>query len=137
MAFSDPGKNRSIWDKSRGPQPAEVTLAEDCALGDVLGYSTGWKRGLATAGSVIQGRCVALAPGKSGKVVPVDPAPVVRGYSGGTPGNYVYVAEGTNKGKITETKPSTTDDADTVVGIVLSATKVLFFLNSRPDSVAA
>ena len=137
MAFADPATGRKIVDSGRGTRPGTVTLAEACVGGDVLGYSTGWKRALATAGSVIQGRVVALGPGAIGDVIPVSPNPVIGGYTGGTPGNPVYVAEGTDYGKITETIPATTNDATTVVGIVLSATEVLFYLNSRADSTAA
>ncbi len=136
MAFSDPGKGRVILDSGRGPEPEKVTLAEDCKSGDVLGYSSGWKRALATTGSVIQGRLVALRAGANGEEVPVSANPVVGGYSGATPGNYVYVDEGSNNGQITETAPSTTGDANTIIGMALSATEVLFFLNSRPDSTA-
>ncbi len=136
MAFSDPGKGRVVLDSGRGTEPEKVVLAEDSKCGDALGYSSGWKRALATTGSVIQGRLVALADGKSGEEVPVSANPVIGGYSGATPGNYIYVAEGSDNGQITETAPSTTGDADTIIGIALSATEVMFFLNSRPDSTA-
>ena len=136
MAFSDPGTGRIILDSGRGTEPGKVTLAEDCKCGDVLGYSSGWKRALATTGSVIQGRLVTLADGESGEEVPVSANPVVSGYSGATPGGYVYVDEGSNNGQITQTAPSTSGDADTIIGVALSATKVLFFLNSRADSTA-
>ena len=136
MAFSDPGKGRVIFDSGRGTEPGKVTLAEDCKCGDVLGYSSGWKRALATTGSVIQGRLVALVDGKNGEEVPVSSGPVVSGYSGATPGGYVYVDEGSNNGQVTQTAPSTSGDANTIIGIALSATEVLFFLNSRPDSTA-
>ncbi len=76
MAFSDSGAGRVILDSGRGTEPEKVTLAEDCKSGDVLGYSSGWKRALATTGSVIQGRLVALADGKSGGEVPVSANPV-------------------------------------------------------------
>ena len=136
MAFSDPGKGRIILDSGRGTEPEKVTLAEDCKCGDVLGYSSGWKRALATTGSVSQGRLVALTDGKNGEQVPVSANPVVGGYSGATPGSYVYVAEGTNNGKVTQTAPSTSGDANTIIGFALSATTVMFFLNSRADSTA-
>ena len=136
MAFSDPGKGRVILDSGRGTEPQKVTLAEDVKCGDVLGYSSGWKRTLATTGSVIQGRLVALRDGASGEEVPISANPVVGGYSEATPGSYVYVAEGSNNGQITETVPSTAGDANTIIGIALLATEVLFFLNSRPDSTA-
>ena len=136
MAFSDPGKGRVVLDSGRGTEPGKVTLAEACKCGDMLGYSSGWKRALATTGSVIQGREVALADGKSGGEVPVSANPVVGGYSGATVGDYVYVDEGSNYGRITQTAPSTAGDANTIVGIALSETEVMFFLNSRPDSTA-
>ena len=136
MAFSDPGKGRVVLDSGRGTEPEKVTLAEDCKCGDVLGYSSGWKRALATTGSVIQGRLVALADGENGGEVPVSANPVIGGYSGATPGGYVYVAEGSNNGQITQTAPSTSGDANTIIGIALSATEVMFFLNSRADSTA-
>jgi len=136
MAFSDPGTGRVIRDSGRGTEPEKVTLAEDCKCGDVLGYSSGWKRALATTGSVIQGRLVALADGENGGEVPVSANPAVGGYSGATSGSYVYVAEGSDNGEITQTAPSTSGDANTIIGIALSATEVMFFLNSRPDSTA-
>ncbi len=136
MAFSDPAKGRTVIDSGRGVEPGKVTLAEDCKRGDVLGYSSGWKRALATTGSVIQGRLVALAKGASGGEVPVSTGPVVGGYSGATVGGYVYVDEGTNYGQITQTAPSTSGDANTIVGVALSASDVMFFLNSRADSTA-
>ena len=136
MAFSDPGTGRITLDSGRGPEPGKVTLAEGCKRGDVLGYSSGWKRALATTSSVIQGRLVALADGESGGEVPVSANPVVGGYTGATAGGYVYVDEGTNYGQITQTAPSTSGDADTIIGMALSATEVLFFLNGRADSTA-
>ncbi|UCH43493.1 MAG: hypothetical protein JSW16_02825 [Dehalococcoidales bacterium] len=136
MAFSDPGKGRNVLDSGRGTEPGKVTLAEGCKCGDVLGYSSGWKRALATTGSVIQGRLVALTDGDNGQEVPVSPNPVVGGYSGATAGGYIYVDEGSNNGQVTQTAPTTSGDADTIVGIALSATEVLFFLNSRADSTA-
>ena len=123
-------------DSGRGTEPGKVTLAESCKRGDVLGYSSGWKRALATQGSVIQGRLVALTDGQSGDEVPVSANPVIGGYSGATLGGYVYVAEGSNYGQITQTAPSTSGDANTIVGVALSATEVMFFLNSRADSTA-
>ena len=135
MAFADPQVGRSIKDSGRGTQPGKVTLAGACVRGDVLGYSTGWKRALATAGGVIQGRVVALEDGAIGDVIGVSSNPVLSGYTGATAGSYVYVAEGTDNGKITETIPTTATDATTIIGITLSATDVLFFLNSRADSV--
>jgi len=134
MAFSDPGIGRQVI-VSPGPAAAMVTVAEDVKEGDILGYSSGWKRALATAGGVIQGRLVALAHTPSGGNCPVAAHCVVDGYSEATPGGYVYVAEGSDKGKVTQTAPSTSGDATTIIGIALSDTAIQFFLNSRADSV--
>ena len=136
MALTDPGSGRTTLDSGRGTQPQKVTLAEACKAGDVLGYSSGWKRALATVGTAIQGRVIALRDGATGEEVPVSANPVIGGYSGATPGGYVYVAEGTNNGEVTETAPSTSGDCNTIIGIALSATSVMFFLNSRADSTA-
>jgi hypothetical protein len=137
MAFSDPGISRQIISSGMGPEAPTVTLAAACKRGDVLGYSTGWKPALATVSGVIQGRLIALADGKSGDVIPVSPRAVVGGYSGATPGANIYVAEGATAGLVTETAPTTTNDATTIIGIALSATEVMFFLNSRADSLSA
>jgi len=137
MSLSDPGKGRNIINSNVGPEAPTVTLAEACSRGDVLGYSSGWKLALATVGTAIQGRLVALADGAIGDVIPVSPNPVVNGYSGATPGGYVYVAESTDSGQITQTAPSDSGDCDTIIGIALSATEVAFFLNARVDSLSS
>lgn len=136
MAFSDPGIGRQVI-VSPSPAAAMVTVAEAVKEGDILGYSSGWKRALATAGSVIQGRLVALAHTPANGKCPVAKDCVVEGYSGATPGGYVYVAEGSDNGKVTQTAPNTTNDANTVIGIALDDTTIQFFLNSRADSVSA
>lgn len=135
MAFSDPAKGRQVqW--SPGPAAPAIALAAACKEGDILGYSSGWKPALATVGSVIQGRLVALKGGSSGDTIPVSHTAVVKGYSGATPGNPIYVAEGSSNGQVTETAPSTSGDANTIIGIVLAADTILFFLNSRADTTA-
>ncbi len=134
MAFSDPGKGRIL---EQGEGLAKITLAEACKAGDILGYSSGWKRALATAGTAIQGRLVAGEDGASGDVITAYRRAVVGGYFGGTAGNAVYVAEGTDYGKITETKPTTSGDCDTIIGYMVSATVATLEPGSRADSAAA
>jgi hypothetical protein len=131
MAFSDPGKGRII---EQGEGVVKITLAEACKAGDILGYSSGWKRALATTGTAIQGRLVAGEDGVSGDLITAYRRAVVGGYSGGTAGNAVYVAEDTDYGKITETKPGTSGDCDTVIGYMVSATEAALEPGSRTDS---
>ena len=134
MAFSDPGKGRIV---EQGEGLVKITLAEACKAGDILGYSSGWKKALATAGTAIQGKLVAGEDGASGDVITAYRRAVVSGYSGGTAGNAVYVAEGTDNGEITETKPTTAGDCDTIIGYMGSATVAALEPGSRTDSVAA
>lgn len=133
MAFSDPGKGRII---EQGEGLVRVTLAEACKAGDILGYSSGWKRALATTGTAVQGRLVAGEAGASGDVITAYRRAVVNGYSGGTAGNAVYVAEGTDNGQVTETQPTTTGDCDTLIGYMASATVAALEPGSRTDSTA-
>ncbi len=134
MVFSDPGKGRIV---EQGEGLVKITLAEACKAGDVLGHSSGWKRALATVGTAIQGRLVAGEDGVSDDVITAYRRAVVSGYSGGTAGNPVYVAEGTDNGEITGTKPTTTNDCDTIIGYMVSATVAALEPGSRADSLAA
>ena len=133
MAFSDPGTGRII---EQGEGLVRITLAESCKAGDILGYSSGWKRALATVGTAIQGRVVAGEDGASGDVITAYRRAVVSDYSGGTAGNAVYVAEGTDYGQITETQPTTSGDCDTIIGYMVSATAAALEPGSRADSTA-
>ena len=133
MAFSDPGKGRIV---EQGEGLVKITLAEACKTGDILGYSSGWKRALATVGTAIQGRLVAGEGGASGDVITAYRRAVVSGYSGGTAGNAAYVAEGTAYGEITETKPTTSGDCDTIIGYVVSVAVAALEPGSRADSTA-
>ena len=130
MALSDPGFGRSVI-CSPGETAATVTVAEAVKEGDVLGYSSGWKRSLATVGSVINPQIVALKDAASGGKCPVATVCVVTGYSGGTPGGLVYCAEGSDKGEVTDTAPSTSGDVNTVIGVLLSATDIAFNLTNK------
>ena len=129
MALSDPAKGRSVI-ISPGPACPSVTVAEAVKEGDILGYSSGWKRALATVGSVINPQLVALKDTPSGGQCPVANDAVVTGYSGGTPGGLIYLAEGANYGQVTDTAPSTTGDVKTVIGVLLDAATIAFNLTN-------
>lgn len=134
MVFADPGTGRII---EQGEGLVKITLAEDCKAGDILGYSSGWKRALATVGTAIQGRLVAGEDGASGDEITAYRRAVVNDYSGGTAGSAVYVAEGTDYGEITETKPTTQGDCDTIIGYMVSATVAALEPGSMADSTVA
>ncbi len=102
-----------------------ITLAETVKQGDALGYSSGWKRSLATVGTVIPCELVALEAGVSGDVIEAGAGAEIGGFTGGTPGAACYSAEGSSNGEYTETKPTTGSDIDTVIGRILSASTIL------------
>jgi len=137
MAYTDNTTGGRLILDSGTPYPRRIDIVEACEVGDVLGYSSGWKRALATTATAIQGRFVALEAGQSGASVAVSMNPVVGGYASATPGSYVYVAEATLYGETTQTAPLTTGDCNTIIGVALSATEVQFFLNARVDAVIA
>lgn len=129
MAFADPQTGRHVI-CGPGPEAPTVILAGTCVEGDVLGYSSGWKRALATVSSVVSPQVIALKGGVSGDVIPVALVCVVTGYSGGTPGGLIYCAEGSDNGKVTDTAPSTTNDVKTVIGVLLAADTIAFNLSN-------
>jgi len=118
-------------------QQTKLTLAGTVIAGDLIGYNSGWVRALATAGTAIQARFVALQGGVSGDVIEVAPAAVVGGFTGGTVGGAVYLEEGAGVGGgYTETAPSTTNDVNSIIGYILSATEIYVNPTMRADSTA-
>ena len=94
---------------------------------------------MAITGSVIQTRMVALQGGDSGEVIEVVRGCRITGgrITGATGGNSIYAAEGGTAGLYTETKPSTSGDADTAIGQAVDATTLDIACQSNPDSLAA
>ncbi len=136
MAFSDAQKNGVI---DFGEDEADVLLAGTVKLGDAIGWSSGWKRALGTVSNIVAMRCVAGQDGTSGQRITVYFGKTNIGgsrFSGGTPGAALYVAEGTDNGKYTETAPSTTGDSTTKVGYVVSANEATLIPNRNVDSIA-
>jgi len=133
MALTEPSGTRTIQQVSH---PIKITLAEACKRGDLLGYSTGWKRALATTGTAIQAKLVAGEDGATDQVITAYLSAVVSGFTGTTPGAPIYAAEGTSYGCYTESAPATTGDCNTIIGLAISATEVLAFPGNRVESVA-
>ena len=136
MAVTDAQDNAVI---KYGEGSAVIELAGTVKAGDAVGYSGGWVRALATVTGVIQMRCVAGDDGVDGqKITAYFGTCIVEGdrFSGGTVGGELYVDEGTAVGKYTQTIPSDTGDATTIVGYMLSATEAVLVPNHNQDSVA-
>lgn len=136
MALTDAQSGGFVYDDATGV--VAVTLAGTVVVGDGVGYSSGWKRALATVGTAIQVKGIAMANGASGDVVPVcfGICRVGGRFSGTTVGAQVYGAEGTNNGKFTEIAPTTTGDCNKIVGVAVSATEIVFAPNANADTVA-
>jgi len=136
MAFADAGTAATIFE---GEGEGTIELSGTVVKGDILGYSSGWKRALATVDTAIQGRCVAAEPGVSGQRIIVYFDRVVLGgsrFSGATSGGAVYVAEGTSNGMYTQTAPTTTGDCDKIIGYAVSPTVLVITPSYIIDSIA-
>ena len=114
----------------------KVTLSGTVLPGDCIGYSSGWKRALATVGTAIQTKFIALEGGVSGDVIEVCAEAVIGGFTAGTVGGLVYNEEGAGVGGgYTETAPSTGGDVNTILGYILSATEIYVAPSVRAGSV--
>ncbi len=115
----------------------KLPLSGTVIAGDCIGYSSGWKRALATVATAIQTKVIALEGGVSGDVIEVAREAIISGFSGGTPGGLVYNEEGGGVGGgYTETAPSTTGDVNTILGHILSASQILVAPSVRAGSTA-
>lgn len=137
MAFADAQANAVVVPTGDGI--SSVTLAGTVYKGDAVGFSNGWKEALATTGAVVQMRCVALEDGVSGQRIAVCFGECYLGggrITGATAGGALYVAEGSSNGQYTQTAPSTSGDADTIVGYAISTTEAVLIPNYNVDSTA-
>ena len=136
MSLTDAQANGAII---HGDNPATIKVMEAVKVGDCLGYSDGWYRALATTGSVIQMRCTAGQDGAAEQEITAYFGTTILGgerLSGGTRGAALYVAEGSDDGKYTETAPTTTGDANKIVGYMVTAIEGILNPNAISDSVA-
>jgi len=137
MAFADAQAGAVIIS---GESPAPVTVVGAVTRGDLLGFSGGWKRALATVGGVVQARCVASEDAVDGStIVAYFGTVIIDGdrFSGATAGGALYAAESTNNGMYTQTAPSTTGDSNKVVGYMLTETRAVVTPNANVDTVAS
>ena len=95
MAFADanPRIIKEAWPKNG----ARVLLAAACKPGDPLRVSTGWRPAINTTATVLK---YAVEGGIAGEYVHVADGMVIENFTGGTPGNPLYI---TSAGAYTET----------------------------------
>ena len=116
----------------------KLLLSGTVIAGDVIGYSSGWKRALATVSTAIQGKFVALEGGDSSDTIEVTRVAIISGFSGATIGGSLYLEEGGGVGGgYTQTRPSTTGDVDTVIGYLLTASEVLVDFGAEDEGLSA
>jgi len=116
----------------QGIAPVRITLADTVEVGDLLGYSSGWIRALATTGSTVDARLVAGQAGVSSDIIIAYPIAVIGGLTAMTAGGSVYVAEAALKGESTQTAPTDSGDINAPIGIALSATEWLAYPGTFP-----
>lgn len=115
----------------------KIALAGTVRTGDLIGYSSGWKRALATVGTAIQAKLIALEDGDADETIEVTAAAAIDGFTDGTPGGLVYLEEGAGVGGgYTEVAPSTSGDVNTILGHVISASEIFVDPSVRAGSVA-
>lgn len=116
-------------------EAAEAILAGDAIHVAADGTA---KLALATVGTAEEAHLVATQDAATGEQVPCVPACYLRGgrITDATIGVPVYLAEGTSDGQYTETKPATSGDVNTAIGITISATELLLFPGFTTKAVA-
>ncbi len=119
MAFTECTTTRTV--KAVGPK-GTITLADTVRPGDPVGYSSGWKRAVASATAPIAARFIALEDGTSGEQIEVTTTAIVSGFSGATAGDTLYL--GTTAGTYRATL-STNVSVRQELGLMLDATDAL------------
>jgi hypothetical protein len=114
MAFADTAVRNIL----QGILPCKITLAGAVAVGDLIGYSSGWKQ--ADANASIPAKLVAGEGGASGEVITAFHAAVIEGPTGMTAGGALYLSD--TAGGYAETASATSEQK---VGESLSATVAL------------
>jgi len=115
----------------------KIVLSGTVTAGDCVGYASGWKRALATVGTAIQTKLIALEDGVSGDTIEVCREAVISGFTAGTVGGLVYNEEGAGVGGgFTETAPATVGDVNTILGYILTADSIYVAPSTRAGSTA-
>ena len=104
----------------------KVLLSGTVKVGDPIGKSGAtFVRALATVGTAIQAKFIALSDGVSGDKIGVALTAEIAGFTLGTIGGLVYVDEGATAGRWTETVPTTSGDTETPQGVITAADAII------------
>lgn len=120
MALTDPGKGLNVM--IFGNACGKGIAAAKTWAGAILGQITSGKYPLAVAVTtgIKHARFVAGSAAEADAEVELAPMAIVTGYSGGTPGNYVYVKEG-SPGYVLDSIALTGGSSKKRIGLVLAA----------------
>jgi hypothetical protein len=115
--------------------PVQITLGGSAVSykpGDLIGYSSGWVKALATVSSIVNAELIVGQKGVSGDVITCFRRAVLWDRDAPyTAGSKYWLGETGNGelGGITATKPSTTGDREQCVGIAVSTERVIVDLH--------
>jgi len=141
MAFADAQSGALIFN---GEIPAYIKLSGAVNKGDPVGWAVtggGWKQADASTDAdtavPIHARCVAAEDGVVDQTIKVYFGEVSIGgrISGATVGGAIYASE--TAGQYTQTAPSDTGDANTVIGYATAPDRAIIFCNMNKESEAA
>lgn len=90
MAFADDTTGGRVIEETFGG-PIKITLAGSASVGDLLGYSSGWKQ--ADGDNSIYAELVAGEEGVTDDVITAWRGAKISGVTGGTAGNPVYLSD--------------------------------------------
>ena len=115
--------------------PMTVQAAKTVKRGDALTVHTDGTVRAANSDDGDQVRMIAGQEGAAGDVIPCHWMAVIDGFTGGTEAAPVYLSN--TAGQYTETADTTAADTNTIIGYVLTETKILVLPSVRADSVVA
>jgi len=116
-----------------GTQPVQITLAAAAKVGQLLGYSTGWKLSNATAGTAIAAELIAGQSGVIGDQITAYRRCTLWDRDAPFTAGSLYYVDKTTAGGITATMPPTSGDIDQMVGIAVSTERVIVDLHCGQD----
>jgi len=113
--------------------PMQITLAAAVKAGELLGYSSGWVKSNAAAGTAIAAELIAGQNGVIGDKITAYRSAVLWDRDAPFTAGALYYVDKTTAGGITATMPPTAGDIDQMVGIAVSTERVIVELHCGQD----